>query len=427
MKAVLALFVILAVASARVTFTGHKVIRMTLQPGQVAAVSALEPMNLDWWKPYPESTKVPVEADLRLSPEQFGDITTYLTQHGIAWEIMIEDVEELDRLQRIPASNDPNPDWFAAYHDYNSTMQWTRDIAANYSSIATLVTVGTSYEKRPMLGIRVRGKGTQRKPQIFYDGGIHAREWIAPATVQYVLFQLVSNYGKDQQITNLVDGIDWTICPIFNTDGYQYTHSTNRMWRKTRKPNSGSACIGTDPCRNSDDHWGGKGASKDPCSDTFMGAKPFDNPEVKAIADYVTNLDKTVGPVRGYINFHSYSQLWMSPWSYDYVHPQDPEYTKQRTLNRAAVAAIKASSGLTYREGPGAETIYPASGDITDYVYDNCKTATYAVCVELRDTGRYGFLLPPDQIIPTGKEIWEAAKVMARQILSEPVPWEPYN
>jgi len=179
-------------------------------------------------------------------------------------------------------------------------------------------------------------------------------------------------------------------------------------------PNKGSTCIGTDPCRNSDNHWCGLGASKSPCSDTYCGAKPFDQPEVKAIADYVVGL----GNVRGYINFHSYSQLWMSPWSYDYVIPPEPDKTLQANLNRAAATAIKNSHGVTYRYGPGASTIYPASGDIGDFLYS--KGVTYSTCVELRDTGQYGFLLPPTQIIPTGEEIWAAAKVMGQYILDHP-------
>jgi len=412
---------------AKVSFAGHKVLRLYPTPAQLSLihVDALE--NLDWWQraPIASSGEEPAQADVRLTPQQLTTVTAYLNLHGIKFDVMVDDVEALDRLQRIaaPKSNEPMADdWFTAYHDYNATMEWTRAIAQNYSSIATLVTIGTSFQGRPMLGIRVHGKAsTQKKPQVYYDGGIHAREWIAPATVEYILWKLVSGYGVDAETTKYVDAIDWTINPIFNPDGYQFTFTNNRMWRKTRKPNTGSACIGTDPCRNSDDHWGGMGASADPCSDTFRGAKAFDNPEVKATADYVVNLDRNVGPVRGYINFHSYSQLWMSPWSYDYLHPAEPEYTKQRNLNKAAVAAIKAVSGLTYREGPGAETIYPASGDITDYVYDNCKNATWAVCVELRDTGASGFLLPPAQIIPTGNEIWAAVKVMAATIIANPV------
>ena len=36
----------------------------------------------------------------------------------------------------------------------------------------------------------------------------------------------------------------------------------------------------------------------------------------------------------------------------------------------------------------------------------------YSFSVELRDTGRYGFLLPPDQIIPTGEETFEGLKAL---------------
>jgi len=290
-----------------------------------------------------------------------------------------------------------------------------RQLAQNYSSLASIVTIGTSYEKRPIFGLRITSpKGPAKKPQVLYDGGIHAREWIAPATVGFIAYQLITQYGKDATVTSLVDGIEWTMVPVFNVDGYQYTWTNNRMWRKTRMPNSGSMCVGTDPCRNSADHWCQKGASKDPCSDTFCGRAAFDQPEVKAICDYAKNL----GNLFGYINFHSYSQVWMSPWSYDNVLPPEPDYTKQRSLNKKAVAAIKQTHGLTYREGPSAATLYAVSGDISDWIYAQVPTATYSFCVELRDTGRFGFLLPPDQIVPTGEEIFATTKIHGNTILA---------
>lgn len=45
----------------------------------------------------------------------------------------------------------------------------------------------------------------------------------------------------------------------------------------------------------------------------------------------------------------------------------------------------------------------PASGSSLDWVKGNFNTSLVYV-YELRDRGRYGFLLPPDQIIPTGEE-----------------------
>ena len=40
----------------------------------------------------------------------------------------------------------------------------------------------------------------------------------------------------------------------------------------------------------------------------------------------------------------------------------------------------------------------------------------YSIGMELRDTGKHGFLLPPDQIIPTGQEIWNFHITVIREI-----------
>lgn len=34
------------------------------------------------------------------------------------------------------------------------------------------------------------------------------------------------------------------------------------------------------------------------------------------------------------------------------------------------------------------------------------KRGLIGFTIELRDTGRYGFILPKEQILPTGREIW---------------------
>jgi len=39
--------------------------------------------------------------------------------------------------------------------------------------------------------------------------------------------------------------------------------------------------------------------------------------------------------------------------------------------------------------------------------------------MELRDTGTYGFLLPPEQIIPTGEETWAFHMTAAREVAKE--------
>lgn len=56
-----------------------------------------------------------------------------------------------------------------------------------------------------------------------------------------------------------------------------------------------------------------------------------------------------------------------------------------------------------------------SSGDSTDWAYGKLGVE-FSYAVELRDTGEYGFLLPEDQILPTGKETLEAIRVLANYV-----------
>jgi murein tripeptide amidase MpaA len=51
------------------------------------------------------------------------------------------------------------------------------------------------------------------------DGGIHAREWISPAAVLFMIDQLVTGYDSQPMIRQLVDQLDWYIVPLLNPDG----------------------------------------------------------------------------------------------------------------------------------------------------------------------------------------------------------------
>lgn len=49
------------------------------------------------------------------------------------------------------------------------------------------------------------------------------------------------------------------------------------------------------------------------------------------------------------------------------------------------------------------------SGASADYSYD-VTGVKYSFAIELRDTGNYGFVLPPSQIYPSGVEMWAAMR-----------------
>lgn len=54
------------------------------------------------------------------------------------------------------------------------------------------------------------------------DAGIHAREWIAPATALYLINQLVEHSSEHQ---DLLQDMDWYILPLVNPDGYEYSQT----------------------------------------------------------------------------------------------------------------------------------------------------------------------------------------------------------
>lgn len=52
------------------------------------------------------------------------------------------------------------------------------------------------------------------------------------------------------------------------------------------------------------------GASKNPCSEIYAGPRPFSEPEIQALSEFV----KTFENLKLYISFHSYGQLLLFPY-----------------------------------------------------------------------------------------------------------------
>jgi hypothetical protein len=68
------------------------------------------------------------------------------------------------------------------------------------------------------------------------------------------------------------------------------------------------------------------------------------------------------------------------------------------------VLAVQKKHNVWYRHGPIATTIYPAAGSSPDWAHEKAGVK-YSFIVELRDRGDNGFILPRQQIIPTGESV----------------------
>jgi len=393
---------------------------------QVLALRNLDEHDkFDFWT---ESRGMNIPVDIRCSKTNCAELQATLERLKIEnVTVMIEDLQQLINDESQPSSlkvSSPVAGFdYSEYHGYQETEDWMQSLVSKHGDICEMITVGTSYQGRVTHGIKITGNKSQssEKKTFWMDGGLHAREWITVSTVTYMLGHTLEDYGTDDTVTSIVDAMNLIYVPILNPDGYEYTRNGDRMWRKTMKPNPGQSqdCAGTDPNRNWDWHWNEAGSSSDPCSESYAGARAGDQPEVKAVMDYLKTKDNFLG----YMNFHSYSQLWMSPWGYTYSQPKD--YDVQHAGGAAAVAALEAVHGTRFQNGAIAEIIYQASGSSADYAYGACDIL-FSYGAELRDTGRHGFVLPASEIIPSGEETYAAIKALSKfMIAHDPSPPAP--
>ena len=216
------------------------------------------------------------------------------------------------------------------------------------------------------------------------------------------------------------------ITPMMNPDGYEFSRrsSRTRLWRKNRRLNSDGS-YGVDLNRNWDEHWGIYGTTKTKTrSEVYCGTAPFSEPETKAISDFVLSIPNR----KAGIDFHvrldyllilqSFGQTVLRNWGWTSTPSVNEPILKE--LGDGVKDAIYKQSGVSYTSEIGAG-LYLASGCTDDWMTAKAKMVGYTI--ELRDTGDNEFVLPPDQIIPTGEEIWQAMKYFIDFIINNEIPW----
>ncbi|XP_053111758.1 carboxypeptidase A2-like isoform X2 [Hemicordylus capensis] len=370
--------------------------------------------KLDFWR-FPSYPGRPVDIQVPLPCLQ--DVKVFLESHQMKYYVMIEDVQavvaEEAREMELNQRRERGSKGFnyAAYHPLESIYQAMDDIVAEHSQLVSKLQIGESYEKRPLYALKF-STGGRGRPAIWIDAGIHAREWVTQATALWTAKKIASDYGNDPSLTSLLDTMDIILLVVANPDGYVFSHTKNRMWRKTRSKIPGSSCIGVDPNRNWDAGFGGPGASNNPCSDSYHGPSANSEVEVRSIVDFIKNH----GNVKAFISVHSYSQLLMFPFGYKCSNPKD--YNELEYVGKAASNALSSLYGTRFKVGPICSVIYQASGGSIDWTYD--YGIKYSFAFELRDTGRYGFLLPANQIVPTAQETWLALMTIFEHVRDHP-------
>lgn len=382
-------------------YDGHRVVRVHVR--NTAELDLLLTTTDDVW-----SHHVPGETiDVRVSPEQFAQ----LSQTGLPFEILIDDLQPLIDAEaaKIEARRHMDGlDWFENYKTLAEIEARIDQLAGLYPHLAQHWVIGQSIEGRDIHALIITDPGgSGDRPVFLITGCQHAREWVGPMTAMFVADQLLENYAGSARIQDILDGMQFVIAPMMNPDGYVYSWTTMRLWRKNRNPLVGGGCVGVDLNRNWSFEWGGAGASPDPCDNTYRGWGPLSEPETSAFADFVTGSGKQIA---AYIDFHSYSQVVASPWSYTCDPP--PNLGLFNELGKMMADAIHSVHGQTYEYGPACTKLYVASGTAKDWGFGQLGALSWTI--ELRpDTKPPGFLLPPEEILPTAEENFEAVLQLA--------------
>ncbi|KAL2211924.1 hypothetical protein CC79DRAFT_1340035 [Sarocladium strictum] len=344
----------------------------------------------------------------------------------------LSSTEELRDAYNEPMTMSPHSQpgdnlFFQDYQPLPVINRWLRLLEAMFPSYVEYITIGQSFEGREIPALRVglpsMGDPAEPRKTLVVTGGLHAREWISTSTVNYLAWSVITSYGKEQVITKLLEEFDLIFIPAMNPDGIEYTWKVDRLWRKSRQDTNFRFCRGMDLDHAFGYEWDSSHMQSDPCSESYGGEEPFQAIEAQQLADWTRN--QTLHNVKfvGLLDLHSYSQQVLYPYSYSCAI-QPPNLENLEELGAGLAKAIRLSNGESYSVASACEGAVAAEeaergglgvrlesggGSAIDWFYHELG-ARYSYQIKLRDTGSYGFLLPKEQIIPTGEEMLNALK-----------------
>ncbi|XP_048238262.1 carboxypeptidase B-like isoform X2 [Haliotis rufescens] len=355
------------------------------------------PLNF-WHVPHADNDTL----DVMVGPEALNDLQAVFDKLKMESKQVVDNVESLFEKERrsmhhIKRRATPSIHSYTVnYHSYSEIIDYLQAVSSSRAKSqnvhADVFSIGKTTQGKDQAMIKIYRNDGRAKPAILIDGGIHAREWIAPAVVINFIYQLA--FSSDHHISTMLGDFDWYLMPLVNPDGYEYSRLRDRSWRKTMNVNAHSSCKGTDANRNFGYHWDPySGGSTNPCEEVFAGDHNFSIPESTNLGNFM----RQHGPsIKAYLTFHSYGQYFLYPYGYS-SSAVAPDYAELASLARAMVQPMSSS----YVIGSSGKDLYPAAGGSDDYAKGACGIK-YSYTVELppRDSvgGYTGFILSPSQI-----------------------------
>jgi len=239
----------------------------------------------------------------------------------------------------------------SAYRTYAQLSQAIASLASAAPAVCETFTLAEpSVEGVAITGLHIRaGDAEGTRNGVLLLGGVHARELMNPEAIVNLAADLLISYAQESDITYVVPGtgaagatwagigirvmlesLDIWMVPCSNPDGHDYVLSTDDMWRKNRRPETGPTCsdgtepVGVDLNRNCAIVWGVIPAngevSCDPCDyQVYCGPAAFSEPES-------TNIEQLLSehPIDTFADVHSYEEMILYPWGHAPNQTTDP-------------------------------------------------------------------------------------------------------
>jgi len=387
------------------SYRDHKVVQLEIEnEEQLNEIKRLEfESGFSFWD---SPTQLDSKFEIIVHPEKLSTFEEIASAFSINFKITATDFQSvLDGEKPIKRSKAISWD---QYNELDDIMQFLDDMSASHSDVASVFTIGESFEGRPLRVMKISTNDSN--PAVFIESNIHAREWITSATTTWIINEMLTS--EDPAVRAVVDRISWFIIPVVNPDGLQYSKDEDRLWRRTRS-NHNIFCPGADPNRNFAYNWMQGGSTRVACNEMYAGPSPFSEQEIVAVMNfYVSILDRA----EAYISFHAPREILVIPWGTSNETELIPNVQDLLDIAEVAVDALKEVHGTVYRYGNLADTLYVASGTSLDHAYGALGTQL-SFSYEFRAGKSTGsiYILPPDEIIPNSEEVFYSLMALIRK------------
>jgi hypothetical protein len=192
-----------------------------------------------------------------------------------------------------PAAAGPDP----AYYSYDEVLALFSQWRTQYPGIFHKEIIGfTGTGHEPIWAARISDNAGIREPEasLLFHAAQHANESNGTNVIVKMMDRLLTGYGQDPRITDMVDNLQLWFVPVVNVDGHRMVFSDIPNWsdwRKNKRDNDGDGRYtcpedGVDLNRNWDFRWA-EYDSTDPSGYYYKGPAPFSEPEVVAIRDLI--------------------------------------------------------------------------------------------------------------------------------------------